>query len=155
MALTVQDLLNAAVCTTELQTEVIPIPVGTYQAAATSYKLKVFPPKEAGKDYVYIAEVTFRINDPEVAEEVKRDNPTARLAIFLKLTSEGALAPNNLGLGRLTKATDGLELGEVSLQEALDSALGVDVGVRIKHRIVEENVYDEIAAVIPIDELEE
>lgn len=156
MPITAQDLLAAVVDTNALETTVAPVPEGVYIATVQKYETAVIPnKKDIGGAPYYMLKVTFRVTDPEVAEELKRDNPLVDQAIFLTLTPTGAIDAANVGLGRLLAAADGKELGTVPLAESLDSIKGVDVVVTVTHRAGDdEEVYAQVKKVAHIDTYE-
>jgi hypothetical protein len=155
MPLTVQDLLGAAVDTTELPTKIIPVPEGQYTATILKYDTKICPPKEADKPPACLIKMLYGIADPDVATECQRDNPVCEQAIFLNVNAAGNLDSNNLGLGRFLEAAEAKELGEVSLQEALDSALGMTVVVTVTHREFEGETYAQVKKVEHISKLDD
>ena len=99
-------LLAQTADTNALKTEMLPAPEGRTTGIATKVELKSFPAKEEGKPDSILAEYTFDLTDPAIAEAVERDKPMSRYAIFLDFDDTGALTNGNVGLGRLLVAAD-------------------------------------------------
>lgn len=141
-------LLDAAVDTNELETSITPIPLGIFPATVKSYEPKTFAAKEPGKPDINIIEATLIVNDPAVAEEIGRDQPTSRHTMFMNIDpATGTLSADNVGLGRFLEACGAKELGSVPLREALDSTVGAEVAATITHRLVNEETYDQVSKV--------
>ncbi len=109
-------------------TQETPLPEGEYQAIVS----KVEPPFQTDNGYV-LQKVQFRVDHPELEEELGRKISTARLTIFLDLTESGSLDfgnGKNVGLGRLRSALGQNEAGVPWSPAQME---GNNATIRVKH----------------------
>lgn len=128
-------------------TEYIPVPEGEYIAVIDKQEIR---PTSKGQ---VILDVTWKIDDAEVAEATGLTNPTVRQSIFLDVTDNGGLdfgAGKNINLGRLRKALNQNVSGK---PWTFGNLLGAVATIRVKHRIVpdenggDDRVYTDVAGV--------
>ncbi len=151
-----QDLLNLVIDNpTEIQTELTPIPEGRYPSLIYDCSLFNGVSKKTGEPY-HCINVGLRIEDPEVAETVGRDNPSIFYSIFLKILPSGKLSPDNIALGQFMELTGSRDESPKSIQEILDNAIGQEIGCQIVEDTYFEDKYrTKVSKLFPVEELEE
>jgi hypothetical protein len=105
-----------------------PLPEGEYLGTIS----KVTPPRQTNNGYV-LQEIHFRVDHPELEEELGRSVSTARHTLFLDMTDSGSLdlsSGKNIGLGRLRAALGQNEPGEPWSPSQME---GQQATIRVKH----------------------
>ena len=127
-------------------TKVTPCPAGEYLAVAEKVDAKPWSAKDGSSSGVRL-EVTWEIDDANVKQLLGRDKVTSRQSVMLDLNEAGGLDYNkgkNIGLGRLREA---LDLNTPGDPFAFSMIQGRMAKVNISHRIVGEDIYDEVKKV--------
>lgn len=124
-----------------------PVPEGEFNAVIDKKEIR-----NTAKGQV-ILDVTWKIDDAEVAEVTGMANPTVRQSIFLDVSENGSLdfgKGKNIALGRLREALGQNQSGQ---PWGFGLLLGQVAKVRIKHRIVrdestgEDRTYTDVSGV--------
>lgn len=127
----------------EMSTESVPVPAGEYVAVVKSVGSR--SGEKDGKTWAML-DVTWEIDDPQVAEVTGRDVNTVRQSIFLDINDHGGLdlgKGKNIGLGRLREAVN--QNGPQAWAPAMLE--GQSARVRIDHRMYEGNTYADVKGV--------
>jgi len=91
--------------------------------------------------------VTWRIQDQSVMQATNREKVTVQQSIMLDLNPQGGLdmgPARNIGLGRLRAAVN---LNKPGQPFSFNSLVGHQAVVSVSHRVVGEDIFDEIKAV--------
>ena len=142
-----EALLQAALNPETMQTDFIPIPIGQYPMTVKKYGLRTYPNADASKSDTVMLDFILSVDSPEVAKEVERDEPTTKCTVFLNFKSDGSLADNNIGLGRLLEACDQKDGTDEVLKDTLDSLIGCSIAGTVSHRMYEGDTFDEVKLV--------
>ena len=126
-------------------TRQVPLPEDEYLGTVS----KVEPPFKTQNGYV-LQKVHFRVDHPELADELSRKASTVRLTLFLDFTDSGSLdfaIGKNIGLGRLREALGQNEPGEPWSPSSME---GNQAMIRVKHtpdKDDPEKIYEEVRGV--------
>jgi hypothetical protein len=124
-----------------------PIPEGEFVASVDKQAIRT---TEKGN---VILDVTWKIDDPQVAEETGIASPSVRQSIFLDITPSGGLdfgKGKNVGLGRLREALNQNNAGQ---PWSFGNLVGAVAKIRVTQRIVRddatgvENIYNDVRGV--------
>lgn len=127
----------------EMSTDFVPIPEGEYSAFVKSVAARN---TSSDKGEFVILDVTWAIDDAEVAQTVGIDNPSVRQSIFLDIADNGGLdlgKGKNIQLGRLREAVrqnDGGPWAPSMLE-------GQVAKVRVEHRLHEGRIFADVKGV--------
>jgi len=127
----------------EMSTDFVPIPEGEYAAFIKGVAARS---TSSDKGEYVILDVTWAVDDGEVAKTVGIDNPTVRQSIFLDVTENGGLdlsKGKNIQLGRLRDAV-GQNDGGPWAPSMLEGQVG---RIRVAHRIYEDRIFAEVKGV--------
>ncbi len=126
-------------------TRQVPLPEDEYLGVVT----KVDDPFKTQNGY-WLQKIGFRVDHPELADELGRKASTVRLTLFLDLTASGSLdfgTGKNIGLGRLREALGQNEPGEPWSPSSME---GNQAMIRVKHtpdKDDPEKIYEEVRGV--------
>jgi len=131
--------------TESTSTRQTPLPEDEYLGTVT----KVETPFKTTNGY-WLQKCHFRVDHPELTEELGRKASTVRLTLFLDLTASGSLdfsTGKNIGLGRLRAALGQNEAGEPWSPSYME---GNQAMIRVKHtpdKDDPEKIYEEVRGV--------
>ena len=131
--------------TGEMDTKMIPIPDGDFNAQVAKVAFREVTQKDGVKRA--IMDVTWDIIDEGVKKETKLEKPMARQSVFLDLNEQGGLdmgKGRNIQLGRLREAVGQNRSGKAWSPANLTGQMAV---VSIKQRIEGEDIYSDIKKV--------
>jgi hypothetical protein len=127
-------------------TESVPTPEGEYLAIAEKVEVKQWSSRD-GSTSGLKAEILWDIQDDAVKALLDKTSVKSRQQIMLDLTETGNLdfgKGKNVQLGRLRTAVDLNNPGEAF---AFGMIQGRMATVSVKHRVVEDRIYDEVKGV--------
>jgi len=131
-------------------TDFTPVPEGEFTAVVDKQAIRTTTKGQV------LLDLTWKIDDADVAKETGMANPTVRQSIFLDVTDAGGLEfgkGKNVSLGRLREALGQNQNGK---PWSFGMLLGQVATVRVKHRLVrdeatgEDRTYTDIAGVAKI-----
>ena len=129
-----------------LDTKVTPCPVGEYLALAEKVEIKSWAARDGSSSGLKV-EVVWDIQDDSVKQMLGRDTVRVRQQQMLDLTDTGQLdfgKGKNVGLGRIRAA---LNLNTPGEPFAFSMIQGRMAKVKVSHRPVGEDLYDEVKAI--------
>lgn len=145
------DTFMSSSTTEASETRIEPVPEGDYPAVIGGdegdVKVRQFNSARTGDTYTSL-DVTWEIQDAQLAVQLGRKTLRVRQSIFLDLNESGGLAMGpgkNVSLGRLRDALGQNRPGQPWSPANLRGA-GPAL-IKVKHRMVEEDVYDEVKGV--------
>lgn len=127
-------------------TKVTPCPVGEYLAIAEKVEIKPWAARD-GSSSGLKAEIVWDVQDDNVKALLGKDTVRVRQQQMLDLTDTGSLdfsKGKNIGLGRLREA---LGLNTPGEPFSFGMIQGQMAKVKVSHRAVGEDLYDEVKAV--------
>ena len=142
MSFDAQSFLDASV-SGALDTKLIPVPIGDYQAFIETVDARTWQSKDGTKSGLAL-DVVWVIEDQDVKQLLGRDTIKVRQGIMLDLTPEGKLDMSkgkNINLGRLREA-----VGKNSAHEPFSFTMlpGLFAKVAVTHRPTDDDVFAEI-----------
>lgn len=146
------DTFLATSYTEANSTTLTPVPEGEYVAILGKPKARQFSgTKDPGAVYTSLdinCEIDLGGQYPAVAEQIGRDKANVRFSCMLDMTEDGTGLDmgkgKNVGLGRLREAAD-LNVPGAPFSFAMFE--GRPVKVSVKHRVVDDRIFDEVKAV--------
>lgn len=130
-----------------LDTKKIPCPIGDFPAVAEKVEVRTWVKKDDPSVSGLTLEVLWNIEDANVKAELNKDKVVVKQGVMLDLTAEGGLdmgKGKNLGLGRLREAIGKNEQGQPFSFSMIPGCMAL---VNVSHRVVGEDIYDEIKKV--------
>lgn len=140
---TIENFLDQTVIGA-LDTKVVPIPVGEYTAVIKDIKARTWKAKDDPTNTGVTLDVTWVIDDPELAEKLGRKELQVRQGIMLDVGDDGRLLVEkgkNIGLGRLREA---LNMNDPKKPFSFSALPGNVAKVLVTHRVVGEDIYAEV-----------
>lgn len=125
------------------ETSFVPVPEGEYVAVIKAVKAR--SAKESA-----VLDVTWGIDDPEVAKATGFENPQVRQSVFLDVTEQGGLdmgKGKNIHLGRLREAVGQNQKGK---PWQAGNLIGQVAKIKIAHRTYEGEIQADVKGVQPI-----
>lgn len=146
------DTFLATSYTEANSTTLTPVPEGEYVAILGKPKARQFSgTKDPGAMYTSLdinCEIDLAGQYPSIAQQIGRDKANVRFSCMLDMTEDGTGLDmgkgKNVGLGRLREAAD-LNVPGAPFSFAMFE--GRPVKVSVKHRVVDDRIFDEVKAV--------
>lgn len=141
-----EDAFMSSTSEGEMSTEMIPVPVGEYQAIVKKVATRSGSSEKG--DWA-VLDVTWSIDDAGVTEATGMDSPSVRQSIFLDVSESGGLdlgKGKNVGLGRLREAL-GQNTGAAWSPSMLEGNVAT---VMVEHRLYEGRTFADVKNVSAI-----
>lgn len=141
-----EDAFMSSTSEGEMSTEMIPVPVGEYQAVVKKVATRSGSSEKG--DWA-VLDVTWSIDDAEVTAVTGMDSPSVRQSIFLDVSESGGLdlgKGKNVGLGRLREAL-GQNTGAAWSPSMLEGNVAT---VMVEHRLYEGRTFADVKNVSAI-----
>lgn len=128
------------------ETKFITVPEGEYPAVIDKVEAGSWQSRDGSKSGLKL-ELTWKIDDAQVAEITGVASPTVRQSIMLDMLPSGGMATGpgkNINLGRLREAVNQNRAGQAWSPTML---FGQTARVKVSHRMYEGETYAEVKAV--------